>query len=85
MRANMIWIFAIGSFCTLGSFCCGYISGWKFDCFVAVCVAGSTFRLVAGRKMFFRINQHLLKRIALLVVLIGGVMTLGSGINGVLH
>ena len=38
-----------------------------------------------GEKMFFRINQHLFKRIALLVVLIGGVMTLGSGINGVLH
>ena len=34
-------------------FCCGYISGWKFDCFVAVCVAGSTFRLVAGRKNVF--------------------------------
>ena len=86
LRANMIWIFAIGSFLTFRQFfCCGYISGWKFDCFVAVCVAGSLLGWWLGEKMFFPINQHLFKRIALLVVLIGGVMTLGSGINGVLH
>lgn len=53
LRANMIWIFAIGSFCTLGSFCGGHFSGRQFNCFVAVCAAGGAFRLVVGRKNVF--------------------------------
>ena len=86
LRANMIWIFAIGSFCTLGSFfVAGTFQGGNLIALSLYVLPAVLLGWWLGEKMFFRINQHLFKRIALLVVLIGGVMTLGSGINGVLH
>ena len=81
-----IWIFAIGSFCTLGSFfVAGTFQGGNLIALSLYVLPAVLLGWWLGEKMFFRLNQHLFKRIALLVVLIGGVMTLGSGINGVLH
>lgn len=85
LRANMIWIFAIGSFCTLGSF---FVTGTfdsGRDLMLSLYVLPSVLLgWWLGEKMFFRVNQHLFKRIALIVVLVGGLMTLGSGIKGIL-
>lgn len=84
MRANMIWIFAIGGFATFGSFfVAGTFQGGDL-LMLSLCVLPTVLLgWWLGEKMFFRINQHLFKRIALLVVLAGGIMTLFSGIKGI--
>lgn len=85
LRSNMIWIFAIGSFCTLGSFfVAGTFQGGNLLTLSLYVLPAVLLGWWLGEKMFFRINQHLFKRIALLVVLIGGLMTLGSGIKGIM-
>lgn len=85
LRANMIWIFAIGSFFTLGSFfVAGTFQGGNILLMSLYVLPAVLLGWWLGEKMFFRINQHLFKRIALLVVLIGGLMTLGSGLKGIL-
>lgn len=86
LRANMVWIFAIGSFFTLASFfVAGTFQSGNLLLMSVYVIPAVLLGWWIGEKMFFRINQHLFKRLALLVVLIGGLMTLGSGIKAVLQ
>lgn len=72
LRANMIWIFAIGSFCTLGSFVAGTFQGGNLIALSLYVLPAVLLGWWLGEKCFSVSNQHLFKRIALLVVLIGG-------------
>ena len=59
LRANMIWIFAIGSFCTLGSFfVAGTFQGGNLIALSLYVLPAVLLGWWLGEKMFFRINQQ---------------------------
>ena len=81
----MVWIFSIGSFFTLASF---FVMDTVVDSEIVWLAVYSVPAIFLGwwigEKVFYRVNQHLFKRIALLAVLLGGSMALISGIKNLL-
>ena len=82
MRANMIWIFGISGFFTvIANYCAGNINSINdWPLFVGV-LPGMAIGIWAGQKMFYKLNQHLFRRLSLSIVLVGAVMMLVNGLR----
>lgn len=83
MRSNMIWSFGLnGTLMLLGSYLAGTMDYIAADPTVAA--AGITGLIIgwwAGERMFYRLNQHLFRRIALLGVCAGAIGMLYNGLK----
>ncbi len=82
MRANMIWIFGMGSvIMMLGSIISGTareINEWNMFALLAVATVGG---VLAGERFFNRLNQHLFRRLCIIFVSFGAVMMVVNGIR----
>ena len=83
MRANMIWIFGLSSVLVMvGHFFAGNvdaITDWSLLLFM---LPAMFLGIYLGEKFFFRLNQHLFKRLSLIIVCCGALAMLISGIRG---
>lgn len=82
MRANMIWFFGLSGIVTvLVSYFMGNIhivADWSlFAVIFPVMFVG----IILGEKMFYHLNQHLFRRLSLIVILAGAIMMLIDGIK----
>ncbi len=82
MRANMIWIFGLGSVITmLGSIIVGTareLQEWNMFAFLAI---ATVLGVLAGERFFNRLNQHLFRRLCLIFVAFGAVMMIINGMR----
>ena len=83
LRANMVWIFSLGSFFTLVSF---FVSG-TFEgnsvFIMSIYIMPAVFvGWWVGDKLFYKVNQTLFKKIALIIILLGALMSLYNGVKG---
>lgn len=83
MRANMIWSFGInGTLMLIGSYLAGTINYIAADYTVAVFgIIGLIIGWWTGERMFYCLNQHLFRRIALLGVCSGAIGMLYNGLK----
>lgn len=83
MRADMIWIFGLSGAVTVafnywvGNI--GLVQEWDL---LMVVIPAMFVGIFAGERFFHRLNQQLFRKLSLLVVLIGGLSLLFSGIKG---
>lgn len=86
MRSNMIWSFGLnGTLMLIGSYLAGTMDSIAADPFVAaVGIAALVAGWWIGEKMFYRLNQHLFRRLALIGVCGGAIGMLYNGIKSVL-
>lgn len=86
MRSNMIWSFGLnGTLMLIGSYLAGTMDHIAADPYLAAFgIAGLLLGWWAGEKMFYRLNQHLFRRIALMVVCGGAIGMLYTGVKSVL-
>ena len=79
MRANMVWIFGLGTFASLfslfvvGNF--GFVTSWLR---LALMVPAVLLATQLGELFFKRLDQELFRKLALAIVCIGGLMMLFS-------
>lgn len=82
MRANMVWIFGLGGFITLfGYYQTGnlaVVEDWNL--FLSL-IPATLLGIYFGEKLFYRLNQHLFRRLSLLIVCFGAIMMLIKGIR----
>lgn len=82
VRANMIMIFSLGGFIMLlGSYFAGTLSLVQDVWLLVYLVPALLIGTYIGEKVFYKINQHLFRRLALLIVCCGAVMMLVSGVQ----
>ena len=80
MRANMIWFFGLSGFLTvLVNYFYGNVSGTVDWSLLLYTILVMLLAIWLGEKFFYRLNQHLFRKLALTVVLIGALMLLWSG------
>ena len=80
MRANMIWFFGLSGFLTvLVNYFYGNVSGTVDWSLLLYTIPVMLLAIWLGEKFFYRLNQHLFRKLALTVVLIGALMLLWSG------
>ena len=80
MRANMIWFFGLSGFLTvLVNYFYGNVSGTVDLSLLLYTIPMMLLAIWLGEKFFYRLNQHLFRKLALTVVLIGALMLLWSG------
>lgn len=80
MRANMIWFFGLSGFLTvLVNYFYGNVSGTVDWSLLLYTIPVMLLAIWLGEKFFYRLNQHLFRKLALAVVLIGALMLLWSG------
>ncbi len=80
MRANMIWMFGLSGFLmVIASYCAGNVSSVSDWSLMMAMVPGVLCGILAGEKLFYRLNQHLFRRIALIIVCGGAIMMLVNG------
>lgn len=83
MRANMIGIFGFTGILMVGaSFWAGNLScveDWRY---LYSMIPATLLGIAAGEKAFRHLNQHLFRRLSLLIVLAGAVMMLFNGVRG---
>lgn len=85
MRANMIWIFGLGGvFIMLGHLWAGNIAAITDWNLLLPMLPAMFLGIYLGEKFFFRLNQHLFKRMSIIIVCCGAVAMLVSGIRGLL-
>lgn len=82
MRANMIWMFGLSGFLmVIASYWAGNVSSVSDWSLMLSMVPGVIAGIFAGERLFYRLNQHLFRRIALIIVCGGAVMMLCNGIS----
>ena len=80
MRANMIWFFGLSGFLTvLVNYFYGNVSGTIDWSWLLYTIPVMLLAIWLGEKFFYRLNQHLFRKLALAVVLVGALMLLWSG------
>ena len=80
MRANMIWFFGLSGFLTvLVNYFYGNVSGTIDWSLLLYTIPVMLLAIWLGEKFFYRLNQHLFRKLALAVVLVGALMLLWSG------
>ena len=83
MRANMIWIFGITGILMVGaSYWAGNIAAVGDWSYLYSMIPATFLGVLAGERMFRYLNQHLFRRLSLLIVLVGAVMMLVNGFRG---
>ena len=82
MRANMIWIFGVTGVLMVGaSYWAGNIGTvGDWSCLYSM-IPATFIGVLAGERMFRYLNQHLFRRLSLMIVLVGAVMMLFNGIR----
>lgn len=82
MRANMIWFFGISGIVTVSvSYFMGNIPAVDNWLLFAAVFPAMFLGIILGERMFYHLNQHLFRRLSLLVVFAGAVMMLIDGIK----
>lgn len=83
MRANMIWIFGLtGMLMVIVSYFAGNVGTVENWNYMYTMVPGTIAGIMAGERMFYRLNQELFRRLSLMIVLAGAVMMLVNGWRG---
>ena len=82
MRANMIWIFGVTGVLMVGaSYWAGNIGTVGDWSYLYSMIPATFIGVLAGERMFRYLNQHLFRRLSLMIVLVGAVMMLFNGIR----
>lgn len=82
LRANMVMIFSFGGFIMLlGSYLAGTLGLVDDLHLLAAMVPALLIGTYIGEKAFYKINQHLFRRLALIIVCVGAVMMLVNGLR----
>ena len=77
MRANMIWIFGVTGVLMVGaSYWAGNIGTVGDWSYLYSMIPATFIGVLAGERMFRYLNQHLFRRLSLMIVLVGAVMML---------
>ena len=85
MRANMIWIFGLSGMLTMaGHIFAGNLNAITDWNLLLPMLPAMFIGIYLGEKFFFRLNQHLFKRMSIIIVCCGAVSMLISGIRGLL-
>lgn len=83
MRANMIWIFGVTSFLSLFvNYFVGNIAAVSDWSYIYAMIPATLAGILAGERLVYRLNQHLFRRLSLMIVLVGAVMMLFNGLRG---
>ncbi len=84
MRANMIWIFGLmGIWLVVANYAAGngaYIDDWSI---MLPMIPAMFLGIYLGEKFFYRLNQHLFRRLSVIIVCLGSLMMLMNGIRDV--
>ena len=82
MRANLIWIFGVTGVLMVGaSYWAGNIGTVGDLSYLYSMIPATFIGVLAGERMFRYLNQHLFRRLSLMIVLVGAVMMLFNGIR----
>ena len=82
MRANRIWIFGVTGVLMVGaSYWAGNIGTVGDWSYLYSMIPATFIGVLAGERMFRYLNQHLFRRMSLMIVLVGAVMMLFNGIR----
>lgn len=86
MRANMIWSFGLNGILILaGSYLAGTLGYITADPLtIAAGITGLLIGWWTGEQMFYRLNQHLFRRLALVIVCAGAIGMLYNGLKSCL-
>lgn len=85
MRADMIWIFGCNGFIGLAaSYFAGNLSSVNEWPLLWAMLPAMCLGIFLGERLFFRLSQRLFRRLALLIVCVGGVFLLLSGLRTLL-
>lgn len=79
MRANLIWFFGLSGIMTIVT---NYMAGNVHDVnwvLLLIATPAMFVGILAGERLFYRVNQELFRKLALLVVLIGAMIMFVSG------
>ena len=79
----MIWIFGVTSFLSLFvNYFVGNIAAVGDWSYIYAMIPATLAGILAGERLVYRLNQHLFRRLSLMIVLVGAVMMLFNGLRG---
>ena len=84
MRGNMIWIFGLmGIWLVLANYAAGngdYIEDWSI---MLPMIPAMFLGIFLGEKFFYKLNQHLFRRLSVIIVCVGSIMMLINGLRDI--